>query len=627
MLDKKYKITSSRQELDPEETLADSYSGHESMEIPISPSVFKIFSFIALGGLILLVLVSFNLQIRHGKRYSELSLENSALPYAVSPPRGIIYDRNGEVVVRNSPSFDIVVVSRELDRSEIPDIALVLGDILNENFKDLEKDLKKGKGESVFFLRKGIDKQSAINIESLKTRGLYTVVNAVRDYIYGPKMSHIIGYISKVSPEDLREDSYYRTTDVVGKLGVESSYEKELRGEHGAVQFEKEYNSYVFEEPDIGNSLVLNIDSKLQIKLYDTIKEIITKNGMTRAVAVAQDPSNGNVLAMVSFPSFDNNDFVGSLSEDEYIRYFEDNNKPMFNRAISGKYNPGSTIKPLIALAALGERVIDPSKIILSTDHISIVNQYNPEIVYIFHDWKPHGWVDMKAAIANSSNIYFYTIGGGYGDVEGLGFERIIKYLKFFLVDELLGIDIRPETEGFIPDEEWKKETFGESWYKGDTYNISIGQGDLLVTPLWLNSYTAAIANGGTIYKPQIVKSIIDGDKNVIEQFDPEVLEELPIDPGSFEIVRSGMREAVLSGTARSLSTLPVSAAAKTGTAQLGRGTKRINSIFNIFAPYEEPEIALTILIEEVSNQNLATAIAKEVLGWYFGQSEENVVE
>ncbi len=622
MLEKEYKISNTSQELDPEETLADSFSGHESIEVPIPSSVFRVFGFIILGGLFLLALAAFNLQIMEGERYTELSLANSALPYAVSPPRGIIYDQKGEVLVRNAPSFDIVVVSRELGGDKIPGIALTLGEILNDNYKELEKDLVKGKKEAVFFLRKNIGKQSAIEIEGLKIRGLYTVVNAVRDYIYGQKMSHVIGYVSTVSPEDLRSDTYYRTTDVVGKLGIEGFYEEELRGEHGAVQFKKEYNSYIFEEPTIGDNLVLNIDSGLQTKLYDAVRKMLTANGLTRAAAVAQDPNTGGVLAMVTFPSFDNNDFIDSLSEDEYRRYFDDDNKPMFNRIISGKYNPGSVIKPLIALAALEEGVIDPYKLILSTDHISIVNKYNPDIVYVFHDWKPHGWVDLKAALSKSSNIYFFSVGGGYGDIEGLGLARIRKYMKFFLVDEALGIDIGPEAAGFIPSEEWKIETFGEPWYKGDTFNISIGQGDLLVTPLWLNSYTAAIANGGTIYKPQIVRSVIDENKNIIKEFEPVILEELPISPGSFDAVRVGMREVTLTGTARSLKTMSVTAAAKSGTAQLGVGIKRVNSFFNVYAPFENPEIVLTILIEEPRNPNLANAIAIEVLEWYFGQSE-----
>ena len=627
MFNKEYKISSSRQELNPEDTFADTYSGHESMEVPISPSVFRIFGLIVVCGLILLGLSALNLQVVQGQRYLELSLKNSALPYAVSPPRGVIYDRNGDVVVRNNPSFDIVVVSRELDESEIPEIALTLGEIMNVNFQELEANLNKWKNESVFFLQKNIGKQSAIKIENLKIKGIYTVVNAVRDYIYGEKMSHMVGYVSKVSPEDLRGDSYYRTTDIVGKLGIEDTYEEYLRGDHGAVQFEKKFGSYVFEQPTIGDNLVLNVDAGLQVKLYDTMQVMLLKNGLTRGAAVIQDPNTGGIMAMVSFPSFDNNDFIESLSKDEYNRYFEDQNKPMFNRIVSGRYNPGSTIKPLIALAALEEGIIDPNKIILSTGQITIANQYNPEIVYVFHDWKPLGWVNMKAAIAMSSNIYFYHLGGGYDDVEGLGLERIRKYMKFFLIDDVLEIDLGPEAAGFIPSAEWKEETFGEPWYKGDTFNITIGQGDLLVTPLWLNSFTAAIANGGTIYKPQIVQSIIDKDKNVIKKFEPEILTKLPFSPGSFDIVREGMHEVTLTGTARSLANMSVSAAAKSGTAQLGSGIKRVNSFFNVYAPFEDPEIVITILIEEPQNPNLANGVAKEVIEWYFGQSKENMIE
>ncbi|MDP2910057.1 MAG: penicillin-binding transpeptidase domain-containing protein, partial [bacterium] len=300
-----------------------------------------------------------------------------------------------------------------------------------------------------------------------------------------------------------------------------------------------------------------------------------------------------------------------------------DAKKPLFNRAISGLYPSGSTIKPIIATAALEEKTISPSKKINDIGYIEIKNKYDPNIVYRRHGIQPHGWVDMRQAIAVSSNIYFYTVGGGYKDQAGLGPTRIKKYLELFGWGSKTRIDLPGEADGFIPSPEWKKQVKKEIWWDGDTYNMSIGQGDILTTPIQMASSFAAIANGGTLYKPQVVKEIVNENKDVVEEIKPEIMNSDFVEPNSLKVVREGMRMAVTAedaphASSYSLNFLPVSAAAKTGTAETP-GKNVYHNWITVFAPYDNPEIVLTVMLENVPGvQAAALPVARDILQWYF---------
>jgi len=248
-----------------------------------------------------------------------------------------------------------------------------------------------------------------------------------------------------------------------------------------------------------------------------------------------------------------------------------------------------------------------------------VPNPFSPDNPYIFRNWRnEYGLFDLKKAIANSCNIYFYMVGGGHEKIKGLGAEKIINYLKKTNTDSRLGIDLPGETAGFVPTPEWKIRETGEPWYLGDTYNISIGQGNLLVTPLWLNGYVSAIANGGKIYQPLIAQKIIDENGQIITNFNQEIAVNLPFSTNTILEVKQAMRETVKSGTAKLLRDLPVTSAAKTGTAEVIKGMTN-NSFFTVFAPYDTPEISMTILIENTTTrQGLAIKAAHNVLKWYF---------
>jgi penicillin-binding protein 2 len=345
-----------------------------------------------------------------------------------------------------------------------------------------------------------------------------------------------------------------------------------------------------------------------------------------KGAAVAMDPRTGAILALVSYPSYDDNVFSNGISQKDYTALASDPNQPLFNRAISAHYPTGSTIKPLEASAALQEKIISPDKLINDPGYILVKSQYDPSITYRYGGVEAHGLVDMKKALAVSSNIYFYTVGGGYGDQQGLGPTRIKKYLSLFGWDQKTGIDLPGEYSGFIPDPAWKKATKGSSWVDGDTYNMSIGQSDLQTTPLQEAAAYCAIANGGTLYKPQIVNKIITPSAGsgqvatVVQQLSPEIIRSGFIDPANLQIVMQGMRDGVTQsyGLSKSLNNLPVPVAAKTGTAEIG-----LNNYYNVWstviAPYDNPQIVLVVTAENVQGLGAVTLpVAHDVLQWYF---------
>jgi len=356
--------------------------------------------------------------------------------------------------------------------------------------------------------------------------------------------------------------------------------------------------------------LVLNIDSGLQKKIFDALSGTLEAEKIKKGAAVAIDPRDGGVLALVSLPGFDNNLFAGGISSDNYQKLIKDPSKPLFNRAISGKYPPGSTIKPLIAIAALSEGVIDSHTQIESRGGISVGS-------YFFGDWKAHGFTDVRKAIAVSSDVFFYTVGGGYGNIEGLGMSKMKKYENLFGMGEFSGIDISEEMKGLIPDEKWKEEIIGERWYVGDSYHAAIGQGFITATPLQIANYVAAIANGGTLYQPRIVSQIKKDDGQTVNN-PAKIIRENLAPSKIIKIVQEGMRMVVTDGTATTLNNLPVPVAGKTGTAQFGTEDKT-HGWFISYAPYENPEIALVILVEgQTENEYNAVPITKEIYEWYF---------
>jgi penicillin-binding protein 2 len=325
------------------------------------------------------------------------------------------------------------------------------------------------------------------------------------------------------------------------------------------------------------------------------------------------NPNNGQIITLISLPAYDNNLFAQGISQVNYDKFLNNKNNPLFNRAISGEIPSGSTIKPVIAAAALQEGIITENTSFLSNGGLSIGQ-------WFFPDWKfgGHGTTNVRKALAESVNTFFYYIGGGYKDFNGLGLDNLVKYMHLFGLGEETGIDLPGESSGFVPTKEWKEETKDETWYIGDTYHISIGQGDILTTPLQVANFTAVVANGGILYKPMVVSALLDEHNNLVRNIEPVIIRQNFVDAYNLQVVREGMRQAVTSGSARSLSVLPVTSAGKTGTAQWS-SRKANHAWFTGFAPYENPEIVITVLVEEGDEgSTMAAPIAKEIMQWYF---------
>lgn len=612
------------------------------LEYPVRHRNFILFYVLIVSCLLGLFFKVGYLQIVRGDYYQDLAQGNRLRIYSVAAPRGIIYDRYGKPLVYNTPSFELSVnivdfldspiKAQEEILSKISSVVLGPESSSEEQseFKnDLFHKIREAYGQvSQLFLLKNIERSSALVLESLVNdwSGIRIRENAQRQYYLGPYFSHILGYTGEVDTFDLEGNSEYLIGDQIGKIGLERKYEDLLRGLPGQEQIEvnslgKTQRLLASKLAQPGQGLVLSIDRDLQEKVFQSLNEMTKKLSVRRAAAVAIDPRDGGVLALVSLPSFDNNLFAQGISREDFERLDNDPSQPFLNRSLAGQYPSGSIIKPLIAAGALEEEIVSSRRRINCQGGISIVNQYNPEIVYNFPDWKIHGSIDIIKAIAQSCNVFFYTIGGGYGNIDGLGVDKIKEYLQYFGLGQATEIDLSHEEVGLIPDEAWKEiKKPTEEWYLGDTYHLSIGQGDILVTPLQITSAIAAIANGGTLYQPQLVDKIVDSDKNLVEDLSPRIIRENFISPINISVVQEGMRQAVLDGSAISLSSLSVKAAGKTGTAQFGRADKT-HAWFVGFAPYDEPEIVLTVLVEGGGEgYKTAVPVVKQVFEWYFNQ-------
>jgi len=625
-----------KNDIEPHEVLLDSLAKKREAELGLSekklevPLLKKILQGLLIFSFILILILfgkTIQLQVVEGKNLSVLSEKNKFIIHQIQAERGVIYDKNLNQLVFNWPSFDLVCQNTDWENKkeeEKDKILKEISEITKKNFEELKQKIEEGEDLIV----ENLDHQTLIILETKigELPGFRIEQNPIRYYPDGRTISHLIGYTGKIKSEELKAaPEFYTISDYIGRDGLEKSYEEILRKNPGKLKIERDAQGHIISKetiqlPESGKSLVLWLDSELQKKIQEELEKEIKIVGAKGGVAVALDPKTGGVLALVSYPSIDNNLFSKRISQEEWKEIEEDPLKPLFNRAIAGTYLTGSTIKPLIASAALEEKIISPEKKINAQGKILVQDQWNPEKIWEYKDWAVHGWTDIRKAIAQSVNVYFYTIGGGYGDQKGLGPTKIKEYLEKFGWNQKTGIDLPGEAEGFIPDKEWKKKTFPNDpgWWDGDTYNLSIGQGFLQITPLEVAASFVSIANGGKLLQPQVVKEIIDSKKNPIEEIKPKVIRENFIKPENLQIVREGMRQAVTSGSATGwLDQLRVPAAAKTGTAELGK--EFYNNWVTVFAPYEDPQIVLTIIIENVKGvQTAALPVAKAVLEWYF---------
>ncbi len=556
------------------------------------------------------------MQIYRVQDYQRLAASNRLRQTPLWPNRGQVFDREGRVLAENVPRFQVTVIPRDLPRD--PDErATIIGRtarILGAHVADIEDLLNvppERTGERILVADQ-ISYPLAMQfvVAEPHLQGFSLETRPKRAYPFStelPSLSHVLGYVGRMSETEYATFSAqgYQRTDELGKTGLERSYESQLRGTVGVEGREVDAVGNVQalvkrQPPQNGQDLTLSLDVDLQRVAEQSLRKALLAAHVNRGSVVVMDPRDGSILALVSWPAFDDNVFANGISSTQYQALLNDPDHPLFPRAWAGEYPSGSTVKLVVSVAALAEHVIAPSTTVLSTGGLRVGQ-------WFFPDWKVggHGITDVRKAIALSVNTFYYTVGGGYNGFVGLGVDRLTSWMRRFGLGAPTGIDISGEAPGFVPSTAWKKQTKGVSWYIGDTYNLSIGQGDLLVTPLQVARYTAAIANGGLLMTPHLVMQEAATSTRVG-------------DPADVEVVREGMHDNTTYGSGRALSTLPFPTGGKTGTAQFGMD-KQTHGWFTSFAPYDKPEIVVTVMLESGGEgSTVCIPVAKDVmLEWW----------
>lgn len=587
--------------------------------------LFALAGLVILATVLLLVTRLFLLQVSSHERYLDLANGNRIRETITYAPRGNIYDRDGRLIASNTISFQLSVTPYLMERNQhqrTSDYRLI-GELLDIDPQTIAQQAEtKGLEYPLpVIVERNIEHRQALAVMQYLSRleGFHLSEVPIRKYVADAGLAHILGYTGVVSEQDLEQDDSESLLpiDIVGKTGIEKQYDEILRGRNGLERTEvdtlgRPIRVLAKRQASSGQDVTLTIDLEVQRRLAREMKEQMDKANVSRGSGVALDPDSGEVIAMVSIPYYDNNLFANGISERDFNRLANDPNEPLINKVIAGGFTTGSTIKPMVASAALEEGVVNPETIIVDSGAIAVTSVYQPGAQFIFRGWRPGGLgpMNVRSAIAWSSNIYFYTVGGGHGGISGLGVDRLTEYYRAFGLGEQSGIDLPNEIDGQVPDRAWKRAFKNEQWYVGDTYNISIGQGDMVVSPMQLTLGDMAVANGGYVLEPQLLLKV--GNEEVPTR---EVRREVPVSKNNLQIVREGMRQVLTNGTTCecTFSKVPVKVAGKSGTAQTTSDeSRRPHAWFTAFAPYEQPEIMVTVLLEEGSggSQFAAPAIA-----------------
>ncbi|MFP3896858.1 MAG: penicillin-binding protein 2 [Anaerolineales bacterium] len=632
---------------------------------------FVIFRVIVVAVLSLIAFRLWELQVATSQEYVQSADHNRFRLVPIDAPRGIMYDRFGQALVKNVPSFSVNIIPSELpeDETHRESVLTRVGELLQMPVHETKGDGETGtlhrmSIEEILEMRtispyapvriaSDIDRQAAFIIEEehIELPGVTVSADPLRQYLYGPLTAHILGYVGHIPSDRLEDymDEGYEPDDPVGLAGLELSQEDYLRGTDGQKHVEcdaygREVNVLASKPPVQGDQIILTLDIDLQSKVEDALRQGMRRAESSVGVAIVMDPRTGEVLSMVSLPTYDNNLFSGGISAEDYGRLSEDETRPLVNHAIGGQYPPGSTFKIIPACGGLEEGVISPSTRLTCRGTLWLPYYYAPEDMsraQKFTCWSTggHGSLNVVGGIRESCNIFFYQVAGGFEDFRGLGIERLANYATMFGFGDPTGIELPGEASGPVPNDRWKRQTYGENWLTGDTYNAAIGQGYMLATPLQVLNATVAVANGGTLYRPQLVYQVMDAEGEIVHVLQPDPIREVAVSEENISLVRQGMREAVTSGTAYRLEVPSVRAAGKTGTAEYPAVDEEGNLItdeegnlpshawFTAFAPYEDPEIALVVFLEEGGEgSQMAVPVAADIFRAYFGIPEPTPV-
>jgi penicillin-binding protein 2 len=574
----------------------------------------------------LLVVRLWYLQIHRGEQFTEMAENNRIRVQDTVAPRGNILDRQGRLLVTNRPCFNVV-----WEKEDAPDPDKVLkrlSKILDEKVTTLLDRIRIASGRPRYLpirLEEDIDWKTLVYIENhhFELPGVRIEVLPRRDYLFGDMASHLIGYLGEINEKELKKskDGHYEGGDQIGKMGIEKAYEPYLRGEKGRKYLEVDSHGFEqkqikVQEPLPGNDLYLTIDLDLQ---YTAEQAMAGKAG----AVVAMEVKTGRLLVLASSPPLPLEEFIGGISVPAWQKLVDNPLHPLINKTVQGQYPPGSTYKIVTALAGLAEKAITPDTVLYCTGSLRFGNRR-------YRCWKRsgHGAVNLKRALAQSCDVYFYQVG------QKLGVDTLAKYAASLGLGRKTGIGVGHEKAGLIPTSAWKDRKYGIPWQEGETLSVAIGQGFDLATPLQICRMTATLANGGILYRPQFVEAIKNPDGKTLEQLAPVVEGKTLGNRSMLALIRRGLVAAVNEphGTGSEARMKKVTVGGKTGTAQVIHlerfNTKpgeelpykyRDHAWFTCFAPAEDPKIAVTVLVEHGRHGGSAAApIAKQVLERYF---------
>jgi penicillin-binding protein 2 len=653
----------------------------------------------------LLAFQTWHLQTTKGEQFRLLADQNRFRTVTLDAPRGVMYDRDGIQLVRNQPTFEVTIIpaflpddetarARVFARlSELLDMPITTargpgdaralrepgpfraghddapwqrnaGDGLggpgaptSQGIRDIVDAVDLIAPYRPITIKKDVDPTIVALLEeaSIHLPGVLIEAKSVRNYLTGELTSQVLGYTGPIPQAQVEEfeDKGYAPNDRVGLTGLELQYEDLLNGTKGLEVIEVDVSGRrvrTVSDPtpaQPGHNLKLTLDLELQQALTDALARGIRETPRRAGVAIAMDPRSGKILAMASLPTYDNNLFASGISVRDYDTLSRDKRHPLVNHAIAGLFPPGSTYKIIPAAGALQEGVVTPETVFVDQGVLWLPNKYfpdDPELAQPFYCWfrEGHGRVSLIRGIAESCDVYFYQIAGGYEPTgfEGLGLERLVYYSEIFGLGSPSGIDLPGEAAGLVPTPKWKRLNYAETWVMGDTYNVGIGQGFVLATPLQILNATAAVANGGLLYRPYLVQEILDAAGNTLETQQPEIVRDLldTIEPESLAQIQLGLESVVAWGTATELDVPGITVAAKTGTAEFcdsypscldrdGR-VRTSHAWFTAYAPARAPEIAVIVFVYGGGEgSKVALPIVGEILRYYFGLEPEEETE
>ncbi|MDE2572479.1 MAG: penicillin-binding protein 2 [bacterium] len=610
----------------------------ESSEHPLSPRRFWAFVAIIAAIVVALVWRLIQVQLVHGAEYEAAARANQIRQIEIAAPRGLVYDRHGTVIARSRPSFVLAVIPSQVSDSKatIAKLAALIGRPPSELWQRLlhhrgvnyrsfdELQVYEPYGPVILARELRPDQVARLVEGSEDLPGIDVEVQPVRDYPYGGEASHLLGHVGQISEEEYQHLKHmgYSPNDVIGKDGLESVYDRYLRGKPGGKRVVVDAQGKVvrdigYADPKPGDSIVTSLDWKLQSYLETAMKRELARQGKLAGrrlagAAVAVDPNTGGVLALVSMPNYDPNAFSDGISAKQYTAYVTDRLRPLYDRAIGAATATGSTFKPLVAAGALASHVITADQIFYDGGRYACHGA-------VFHGFENEalGSINMYQAIAASDDVYFYHLG------DLLGHQRLAYWAHQFGLAEKTGVDLPGEYEGNWPTNAWMMKVYGLPMEPSDSCILAIGQGAMEATPIQMANAVAAIANGGTLWRPHVVTQIRNGQGKVVRTNEPTAIRHLSIPPQDLAVVRKGMSMVTgAGGTAFGLTIPGLAYGGKTGTVETDGGNGPNTTWFECFAPVDHPRVAIAVYMERTGGygSTVAAPVAAYALAKYFGK-------